>query len=97
MTLMHAWRWIRYPRTALDDHRRTAYARPQRELKGWKLWLFAIGALALSTAVWWPADTVDVRPTWERQAVHPTERVLPLERPSRPPHPICVYRIPGRC
>lgn len=97
MTLMNAWRWVRYPRTALEDHRRTAYIRPQRELKGWKLWLFAVGALVAALAICWPADRVDVRPALERPAATPTERVLLLERPGRPPHPICVYRIPGRC
>jgi hypothetical protein len=97
MTLMNAWRWIRYPRTALADRRRTAYARPRRELKRWQVWLYAIGALVAALAIWWPAEMVNVQPAWGRSVQAPTERVLPLERPSRPPHPICIYRIPGRC
>lgn len=97
MTLMHAWRWLRYPRVAWDDRRRTAYLRDPKELKGWKLWLYAIGALTAALAIWWPADMVNVQPAWERTVQLPTESAFPLERPSRPPHPICVYRIPGRC
>jgi hypothetical protein len=124
MTLMHAWRWLRYPRVAWDDRRRTkswadqyrgrntkwgrrpgfandadvtvywpdvrpCYDRPRdpKALKGWKLWLYAIGALAAALAIWWPADTVQL-PVQEYPAVVPHQR---------PPHPICVYRIPGRC
>lgn len=87
MALMNAWRWVRYPRTALADYRRTAYARAPRELKGWKLWLYAIGALVAALAIWWPAQAVQM----------PVQQSPALERPSRPPHLLCAYRIPGRC
>lgn len=84
---MNAWRWLRYPRVAWDDHRRTAYLRAPKELKGWKLWLYAIGALGAALVIWWPADRVQM-PVQEYPAVVPHQR---------PPHPICIYRIPGSC
>lgn len=84
---MHAWRWLRYPRVAWDDRRRTAYLRDPKELKGWKLWLFAVSALTTALAIWWPADMVQM----------PVQEYPPTARHDRPPHPICVYRIPGRC
>jgi hypothetical protein len=94
MTLMHAWRWLRYPRVAWDDWRRTAYLRDPKQLKGWKLWLFAIGALVAALAIWWPAQYVDITPVFERGILHAD---FPAEKPTRPPHPICVYRVPGTC
>lgn len=120
MTLMNAWRWIRYPRIAWNGRiqhrpckgcgmRCVAYYRHEgrfvcincwqvagRDLQVWKLALLAVGALVAALAIWWPTDLSDVRPALERPAVIPTERVLPLERPSRPPHPIEIYRPPGR-
>jgi hypothetical protein len=87
MTLMHAWRWLRYPRVAWDDWRRTAYLRDPKDLKGGKLWLFAIGALTAALAVWWPADVVQM-PVQEYPAVVPHQR---------PPHPVSAYCPPGVC
>jgi hypothetical protein len=59
------------------------------------LWLFACGALAVSSAVWWPAQSADIRMLLERQAVIPTESAVPLERPDRPSHPRSMYYPPG--
>lgn len=56
----------------------------------------AISLLAALTAVaHWPPPRVDVQPALQRRAVTPTERVVLLERPARPPHPSSIYTPPG--
>ena len=79
---MQAWRWVRYPRQALDDHRRTRYLRHGRKRLGIRTWLAAIGALSLAvTVVYWPAQRADVGPLFGKH--------------ERPPHPRSVYYPPG--
>lgn len=63
------------PRERWDAHLRT------RKLRGLWLWLFACGALAVSSVVWWPAQHADITPLFERT--------------DRPPHPRSVYYPPG--
>lgn len=96
MRVIQTWRWIRYPRIALQDRRRTAYLREDRgpRLRDW--WA-ALGALAVLVAlVSWPAPRYDVQPLLERRAEVPTPAGYPLERAPRPPHPREIYTPPGR-
>lgn len=50
---------------------------------------------AITAAKYWPAPRVDVQPAFQRPTATPTETVVPLERPERPPHPRSIYMPPG--
>ena len=70
---------------------RRAKDRGNRQLKGWRLWWFAIGALVVSSAIWWPAEHANLPAPAELGCMS-----FPAECSGRPPHPASVYTPPGR-